>query len=86
MRRDHHLHHCYVSQFGEITTIINRHCIPLSVAPPPSYDVSQCGEGEVRNMSSPTECQEAPQFHLDYSNPWCTYHYYLVTFIGYRVK
>ena len=30
----------------------------------------QCGVGEVRNMSSPTECQEAPQLHLDYSNPW----------------
>ena len=30
----------------------------------------QCGVGEVRNMSSPTECQDAPQLHLDYSNPW----------------
>ena len=36
----------------------------------------QCGEGEVRNMSSPTECQEAPQFHLDYSNPWFADHHH----------
>ena len=56
----HHLHHCYVSQNGEITI---------------TFIFSQCGEGEVRNMSSPTECQEAPQFHLDYSNPWCIYNY-----------